>query len=38
VELARNDGLTPQRLAEARRILMENVDEIRRAWGEHFGR
>lgn len=38
ISLANNYGLTPTRLAAARRIALENLDEIRTAWDAHFGR
>jgi hypothetical protein len=36
VELHRNVGLPPKRLAEAERLVEEHVDEIRRAWAKYF--
>lgn len=38
MSLANNYELTPTRLAAARRIALENLDEIRKAWDAHFGR
>ncbi|MCC6847127.1 MAG: DUF4160 domain-containing protein [Deltaproteobacteria bacterium] len=38
LELAENHGLSPQRLARARRLVEENENEIRRAWKSHFNR
>jgi hypothetical protein len=36
IELAANYGLTPQRLAKARRLIEEHEDEVRAAWRRHF--
>ena len=36
VELAVNYGLKPKRIAEAERLIEENLNEIRRAWDKHF--
>ena len=38
VELARNYGLSPRRLATALRLIQEHRNEIRKAWSEHFPR
>ena len=38
ITLASNYGLTPARVAAARRIAQEHRDEIRQAWDVHFGR
>ena len=38
INLARNYGLTPQRLATVIRLVREHEDEIRTAWQRHFGR
>ena len=36
IEVARNFGLTPQRLAAALRLARGHANEIRRAWQAHF--
>ena len=36
IEVAQNVGLSPQRLAAARRLAQEHANEIRRAWQAHF--
>jgi hypothetical protein len=36
VELAANYGLKAPRLTEVSKLVEEHVDEIRRAWVEHF--
>ena len=36
--VAKNYGLSPQRLATALRLAREHHDEIRTAWDAHFGR
>ena len=38
IELARNYGLSPDRLNTAQRMIDEHADEIRAAWNDHFGR
>ena len=38
IELARNYGLSPSRIAAAQRLIREHEDEIRRAWKTHFSR
>lgn len=35
---AQNYGLSPARLAAARRLVQEHEDEIRAAWQTHFSR
>ena len=37
IAIAQNYGLSPTRLAAARRLLQEHEDEIRTAWQTHFG-
>ena len=36
VELAVNVGLKPRQVTEARNLIEEHLDEIRRAWAKHF--
>ena len=36
VELAVTVGLKPKQLAAAELLIEEHIDEIRRAWAEHF--
>ena len=36
VELAANYGLNTPRVNEASKLIEEHLDEIRRAWAEHF--
>ncbi len=36
VALHANYGLKPKQLAEARNLVEEHLDEIRRAWAKHF--
>jgi hypothetical protein len=36
IELTRNYGLSPRRLATALRLIREHDDEIRAAWRKHF--
>ena len=36
ISLARNYGLTEQRLAKVRSLIQEHEDEIRIAWRSHF--
>jgi hypothetical protein len=38
IELARNYGLSPTRIAAAQRLIGEHENEIRRAWKTHFSR
>lgn len=38
VAVAQNYGLSPARLAAARRLVQEHEDEIRAAWQTHFSR
>ena len=37
IELARDYGLKPSRVAAALRLIREHEDEIRAAWEAHFG-
>ena len=37
VELAMQDGLSPHRVSEIRRLVEEHQDEIRNAWQQHIG-
>jgi uncharacterized protein DUF4160 len=37
VELARNYGLTSNRLTTALKLVKEHQNEIREAWEKHFG-
>ena len=37
IELARNYGMRPSRVAAALRLIREHEDEIRAAWETHFG-
>ena len=36
VELCATYGLNAPRVNEAAKLIEEHLDEIRRAWGEHF--
>lgn len=36
VELEANYGLKPRQVTEARRLIEEHLDDIRRAWAKHF--
>lgn len=38
IALARNYGLSAQRLAAAERLIREHENEIRHAWKTHFSR
>jgi hypothetical protein len=38
VELNRNYGLKWSDVADAEKIIVEHLDEIRSAWGKHFPR
>ncbi len=38
VELAKSVGLKEQQLARVRTLIEEHLDEITRAWNQHFGR
>jgi hypothetical protein len=38
IGLAQNYGLTPGDLRIVQGLIEEHEDEIRRAWGQHFGR
>ncbi|KQC15076.1 MAG: hypothetical protein APR63_12815 [Desulfuromonas sp. SDB] len=37
IELARNYKLTEKQLNEIKKIIEENLDEIKNSWKEHFG-
>jgi hypothetical protein len=37
LELAQNHGLSDRRIATILRMTNEREDEIRYAWGKHFG-
>ena len=37
IELAQNYGLTDREIRQARNLIEEHDDEIRRAWQKHFG-
>ncbi|HEX4482036.1 MAG TPA: DUF4160 domain-containing protein [Rudaea sp.] len=37
IEAAQNTGMGDRRLKAAQRLVEIHVDEIRRAWHEHFG-
>jgi hypothetical protein len=37
VELAQSHGLSDRRIAAILRLALEHEDEIRNAWGKHFG-
>jgi hypothetical protein len=37
IELAADYGLGARMIARARQLIQENEDEIRSAWGRHFG-
>jgi hypothetical protein len=36
IEIADNHGLGPRHLAQAKQLIREHQDEIRRAWQEQF--
>ena len=36
VELFANYGLKSQQVPEARKLVEEHIDDIRRAWAKHF--
>lgn len=37
IEAAQNVGMSERRLRAAQQLVEAHVDEIRRAWREHFG-
>jgi hypothetical protein len=37
IEAAQNVGMSERRLHSAQKLVAMHVDEIRRAWQEHFG-